>query len=141
LRAELESQLGEVVSWKRFLEERVRLDLDRHIDAATRERLDALPAAIRLLGDATALEYDVEGGVGIVRLRLREGQARRLDADGLPVFDRPVRFAVVRGGEPPLVAGSLEELKAVLRKPSGKAHPHRHRSTRSRIPRPSRRRR
>jgi hypothetical protein len=102
--------------------------------------LDRLPPTVRLLGDATALEYDVERGEPVVRIRLREGQARRLEAEDLPPFDRPVRFAVVRDGEAALEAESIDALRALLRRPSGKIHPHRHRKQRRRIPGPRRRR-
>ena len=99
------------------------------IGEADRRRLDALPSMVRLHGDAVPLDYELHAGTGVVRLRLREGQARRLSAPDLPVLDRPLRFAVVRGGEPPLRADSLEELAALLKHPTGKARAHRHRHT------------
>ncbi|MGE0439588.1 MAG: DEAD/DEAH box helicase [Gemmatimonadales bacterium] len=137
LRAELEG----VDSWRAFQGRSLDLDAERFLPAGRRAALDALPGTIHLLGDATALEYAIERGQGVVRLRLREGQARRLNPGHLPDFDRPVRFLVARGGEAPLEAESLEALGALLRKPSPKVHPHRHRKQKRRIPKPGRRRR
>ncbi len=139
IQADLLAQVASVESWKGFQETHLSLAEDGRVDPATRAVLDALPGTVRIFGDTTALEYDVERGRGIVRLRLREGQARRLTENDLPGFDRPVRFAVVRGGEAPLEADSLDALRALLRRAGGKMHPHRKRG--SRAPRPRKRRR
>jgi hypothetical protein len=95
---------------------------------------------IRLFGDAVPLEYEVVNGAGIVRLKLREGQARRLSADALPAFDRPLRFAVVRGGEAPLQADTIPEVLELLRR-SRQGRPLRHQQRGDRRPRRGGRRR
>jgi ATP-dependent helicase HrpA len=115
LHQRLLAQLGEVDSWERFLATPVGLDAEALVPEAERRRLDALPAMARVYGDAVALEYDVEQGTGIARLILREGQARRLSESDLPRLDRPLRFVVPRSGEAALEAGSLEELRQLLR--------------------------
>jgi len=136
----VESMAG-VGSWASFQGGRFDLDVDRFVPPPEQARLDALPSAIPLLGDATALDYEIERGVGVVRVRLREGQARRLDIADLPPFDRPVRFRVIRGGEPPIDAESLDAVRALLRA-GHRVHPHRHRKGGGRrIPRPGGRRR
>jgi hypothetical protein len=61
-----------------------------------------------------ALEYDLEGANPVVRLRLREGQARRLQPRDLPTLDRPLRFEVIRGRQPPVRATTLPGLQAEL---------------------------
>jgi hypothetical protein len=76
--------------------------------------LDGLPGAIRLLGDIVPLDYEIEDGQGVVRLRLREGQVRRLRPEILPEFDRPLRFAVMRGQESAIRAETLDELRDAL---------------------------
>jgi hypothetical protein len=139
VRAAVARQLDGITSWKDFQARRVTLDLAEFIDPAARARLEALPTTVRLFGDATAVEYDIERGQAIARIRLREGQARRLDGDDLPALDRPLRFLVARGGEAPIEAESLEALGALLRKPLPKAHPQRRREEKRRIPRPPRR--
>src|SRR6266571_6775793 len=95
--ARLGRQLDSVASWQNFIETRITLDVDETIPVATRQALEALPSSAHLYGDRVPLEYEVENGVGVVRLRLKEGQARRLQVRDLPAFDRPVRFTVVRG--------------------------------------------
>ena len=83
---------------------------------ASRERLEALPAMVRLRGDAVPVDYELADGTGVARIRLREGQAKRLRADELPPFDRPLRFAVWRGRHAPVLAATLPELQAELKR-------------------------
>ena len=119
---EIAGQLKSVNSWDEFIASRVVLDPDAAIPQAERERLDALPSSVFLYGDRVPVDYDVEQGVGgIVRLRLKEGQARRLHPRDLPGFDRPVRYTVTRGKHEAVRANSLEELRRGLRN-LGSAH-------------------
>src|SRR6266849_4676288 len=108
------AQLTRVSSWEDFLATRLDLDVEALIPESERARLDGLPASVHLYGDRVPLEYVVEEGVGLVRLRLKEGQARRLQWRDLPTFDRPVRFAVVRGRHPAVRGESPEELRRQL---------------------------
>ncbi len=126
IRARIRSQLERVSSWKDFLRAPVSLDLVGLVSPEQRLALETLPRMVRLLGDAIPLEYAVAAGVGIVRLQLREGQARRLTMAEVPVLDRPVRFAVARGNDPPLLADSLSELQALLRDAASRGHPRHH---------------
>ena len=54
---------------------------------------------------------------GVARVRLREGQAKRLRTGDLPPLDRPLRFAVQRGRHAPILADTVAELQA--RAPAG----------------------
>jgi hypothetical protein len=112
--ARLGAQLATVASWQQFLATRLSLDVDAAIPAAERQALEALPASVHLYGDRVPLDYEVEQGVGVVRLRLKEGQARRLQARDLPPFDRPVRFTVLRGKREAVRAETVEELRRQL---------------------------
>ena len=103
-------------SWDGFLRTRIILDPGELVDAPTRERLEALPGRLHLRGDAVPLDYEVEGGVGVARVRLREGQARRLRQDELPPLDRPLRFAVQRGTHPPIQADTIPALQSLLQR-------------------------
>jgi hypothetical protein len=123
----LSSQIEGVRSWKEFLQTPLSLDPVALVSEPERRRLNALPSMVRLRGDAVPLEYEVAGGAAVVRINLREGQARRLTPDELPVLDRPLRFAVMRGGEPALRADSLDELVALLKSAGSRARPPRHR--------------
>jgi hypothetical protein len=109
-------QLEDLTSWHGFLGTRLSLDPTVLVDADTRAALDELPSSARVKGDTVALEYDVEAGEPVVRIRLREGQARRLRPGDLPPLDRPIRFEVVRGRHPPVRAGSLGALHEELRR-------------------------
>jgi len=112
-------QLGRVERWDDFQRTRVALDPAALVDQPTRERLAALPDMVRLRGDAVPVDYELQDGEGVARIRLREGQAKRLRLDEVPALDRPVRFAVQRGRHPPLPADTLPELQALLRKAPG----------------------
>jgi len=79
-----------------------------------RSALEGLPSSLHVYGDRVPLDYEVEQGHGVARLRLKEGQARRLQPRDLPRFDRPLRFTVVRGKREALRADSLEELRRQL---------------------------
>jgi hypothetical protein len=113
-RALVRRQLEDVTGWDDFLRRRLAIDAHALVDASERERLMALPAHADVGGDAAPLEYDVEDGVGVARVWLREGQARRLRADELPTLDRPLRLAVMWKGEEPVVAADLDELRERL---------------------------
>ena len=124
----LEAQLEGVTDWDEFLRAPLSLDLDAIVPPPLREPLDALPTSIKLYGDRVPLSYELDQGVAVARLRLRDGKARRLSESDLPSLDRPLRFTVVRGKQEVLRANSLQELHAGLdRLPR---HPRQHRSNR-----------
>jgi hypothetical protein len=131
LRAKIRDQLERVRSWDEFLTTRITLDPAALVDAATREQLEALPVRLHLRGDAVPLDYEIQDGVAVARVRLREGQAKRLRVDELPRLDRPLRFAVQRGRHPPLLADTIPALQALLRRspkapdPDSEPFPHR----------------
>jgi hypothetical protein len=116
LRDRARAQLGSVTSWEDFQRTRIGVDPAELVDAATRERLDALPSMVRVRGDAAPLDYEVQNGEGVARVRLREGQAKRLRADEIPPLDRPLRFAVQRGRHPPIQADTVPALQALMRR-------------------------
>lgn len=112
--ARIDEQLRAVTSWRGFLDARLALDVDALVPPEERDRLDALPASVHVFGDRVPLEYDVEGEVGVARLRLKEGQARRLTPQLLPAFDRPLRFTVLRGKREAIRANDLDDLRRQL---------------------------
>jgi ATP-dependent helicase HrpA len=115
LRARIRGALDGVTSWQEFLGTRVALDADALVDGATRARLLELPSMVHLLGDAVPLDYEVEDGEGVVYLRLREGQLRRMKDADLPTVDRPLRLSVMRGAKPALHGRTLDELREAIR--------------------------
>src|SRR4029077_10452688 len=74
----LATQVAKVESWEGFLRIRITLEIDDLVATAERARLDGLPQWRALFGDRVAIDYAVEGGRGVARLHLKEGQARRL---------------------------------------------------------------
>jgi hypothetical protein len=116
IRTGLGEQLATARSWDDFQRTRIALDPAELVDQPTRQRLDALPGMVRLRGDAAPLEYELQHGEGVARVRLREGQAKRLRADEVPVLDRPIRFSVQRGRHPPILADTISDLQALLRR-------------------------
>lgn len=132
IRRLLREQLESVNSWEEFLGTPVNLEAEGLVAASERTRLDALPGVVRLHGDAVALEYRVEQGMAIVRLVLREGQARRLTERDLPALDRPIKFEVLRSGEDHVIADTLAELHHLLRQPRRRVRRHERRPVRNR---------
>ena len=132
LRARIREQLESATSWDDFLATRIELKPETLIDEATRHRLEALPGSVHLKGDTVPLEYEIQNGEGVARLRLRQGQAKRLRPNEVPRLDRPLRFAVQRGRHPPIQADTLPALQALVRNEGsmreeehlGREHPH-----------------
>jgi hypothetical protein len=112
--ARLAAQLESVGCWDDFINARLILDVDAAVPAVQRQELEALPSSIHLHGDRVPVDYEVEAGGGVMRLRLKEGQARRLQPRDLPPLDRPVRFTVLRGKREAVRADSVEELHRQL---------------------------
>ena len=125
----LVNQVAPVASWEAFLRTRITLEIDDLVAVAERERLDSHPQSLALFGDRVTIDYAVEGGRGVARLHLKEGQARRLREGDLPPFDRPLRFTVLRGKREAARADSISDLRRQLDElPRGKPkgdRPHR----------------
>jgi ATP-dependent helicase HrpA len=138
LQARIRNDLDPVNSWDDFLGTRIRLDPAELVRADVREQLEALPSRVHLKGDAVPLDYEVQNGVAVARVRLREGQAKRLRTDELPRLDRPLRFAVQRGRHPPVHADTIPALQDLLRRPpkgeTDEREPLRHREGRRNQP-------
>ncbi|HEY4647715.1 MAG TPA: DEAD/DEAH box helicase, partial [Gemmatimonadales bacterium] len=117
VRDRIRGQLEGITSWDKFLRTRVVLRPEELVDAPTRERLEALPGSLHLRGDTVPLDYEIQNNEPVARVRLREGQAKRLRADEIPRLDRPLRFAVQRGRHAPVLADTLPALQALLRQP------------------------
>jgi hypothetical protein len=110
------AQLDGVGSWGGFLATPLELDVTSVVPEDARRQLDALPDSVHVRGDRVPLVYDLENGEQVVRVRLREGQARRLRVNDLPQLDRPLRFTVTRGKRDVLRARSVAELEEGLRR-------------------------
>jgi ATP-dependent RNA helicase HrpA len=114
LASKLGEQVQDVGSWDAFVNARIGLDVEADVPEPVRVELEALASSLHLLGDRIPVEYEVERGRGVVLLRLKEGQARRLRSRDLPPFDRPVRFIVHRGKREAVRSETLEDLQRQL---------------------------
>ncbi len=121
VRALLQAQLVDITSWDAFARTPLALDVDVLVPEEARAHLDRLPSMIHVHGDAAPLQYEVRHGAPIVRLLLRQGQARRLRAADVPELDRPIVFAVQRG-DARLEADTIEALQELLRRPPPRRH-------------------
>ncbi len=131
IRRVIEEQLSSVTSWEEFIQATVELDQAKVLSPGTRQELDALPSSAAVFGDRVPLEYELEGNVGVVRLRLREKQARRLRDQDVPLLARPIRFSVFRGRREVIRTASIQELQSALdrlpvKRRSARRHRRRH---------------
>lgn len=116
------AELAEVRNLDDFRHAALRFDADAFVTAEERGRYLALPGAVEVRGRVVPMHYEVEEGAdgsltGVVRLQVPEKIARTLVAEEVPELDRPVRFAVARGGRGTVKASSLEELQDLLSRP------------------------
>jgi hypothetical protein len=88
--------------------------VDDFVPAKDRRALEEMPSSVMLGGERCPLDYEVDVGVGVVRVRLRERVARALREEDLPLLDRPLRFTVVRGKSASVRAATLQELRALV---------------------------
>ena len=109
----LRAQMEGVNNWSDFVSVPLSLDAESLVLASERDKLDALPNSVPLAGDRVTLSYDLENGVGVARLHIREGQARRLKPRELPEIDRPLQFVISRG-QNTYKADSLDDLQRTL---------------------------
>ncbi len=120
VRAALGRRLSHLRRFDDFLRADLALTVDDFVPAEDRRALEELPSSVIVAGEKCPLDYEVEGGVGVVRVRLRERVARALREDDLPRLDRPLRFTVERGKNASVRAASLPELRAQF---SGRERP------------------
>lgn len=114
VRAELGRRLAGVTHIADFSRADLALEVDRFVSARRRRELEALPAWLDLAGERCPLDYEVQDGVAMARVRLRERTARELRVRDLPVIDRPLVFTVLRGKRSALRVDSLEEMRRLL---------------------------
>jgi hypothetical protein len=115
VRAALGRRLAQLRRFEDFLQADLALSVDEFVPAEARRALEEMPSFVMLAGEKCPLDYEVDGGIGVVRVRLREGVARALREEDLPRLDRPLRFTVVRGKSVSVRAATLQELRALIR--------------------------
>ncbi len=114
IRAALANRLAQVRSLDDFERANLALSLDAFVPLEQRRALEALPSYVEIDGERCPLDYEIEDGKPLVRIRLREHLARRLGSHEVPVLDRPVAFTVVRGKHAAVRSDSLQDLRRAL---------------------------
>ena len=119
VRAALGRRLARLHRFDDFLGSDLSLTVDDFVTPAVRRDLEALPSAVTVAGEKCPLDYEVDGGEAIVRLRVHERTARALREDELPRLDRRLAFTLVRGKDSAVRAYSLADLRRALSGRSG----------------------
>jgi len=116
--AAVRTRLGERLRGAHSLDDFLHTDLTLAVDdlvAPERRRvLDALPSSVEIAGERCPLDYEIDEGRAVVRVRVREHLARRLRDEDLPTLDRPVGITVVRGKHASVRAWTVAELRRAL---------------------------
>ena len=128
VRAELGARLRDIKRFEDFQRTDLTLRVDQFVPAGQLRALEELPSTLELDGERCPLDYEIEEGVAVARVRVREALARRLRPHHLPSLDRPLAFTVVRGKHSALRAASLDDLRRALRSPDRPAQPPRGRA-------------
>jgi hypothetical protein len=125
VRTELGRRLGPIRSLEEFQHARLTLTLDDFVPAERRRTLEALPAWVEVTGERCALDYEVDEGRAIVRIRMREQLAHNLTDADIPTLDRPVAFTIMRRKQSALRADSLAALRQMLKSERRSVRPRR----------------
>jgi ATP-dependent helicase HrpA len=120
VRAALAVRLAQVRSLDDFQRTDLALRVEDFVPAERRHALEALPSSVELHGERCALDYEIEDGKPVVRIRMKERIARVLASHEVPVLDRPVAFTVVRGKHTAVRATTLQELRRQLSAGAGR---------------------
>ena len=118
IRTELGRRLQDLRRFDDFLRADLALDVGQFVAPERRHALEALPSSLTVAGEKCHLDYEVENGVPVVRVRLKERIARALLEHEMPRLDRPLVFSVQRGKNTAIRAESLDELRRALRAPT-----------------------
>ena len=122
LTALYEAQLADITSVEEFRNARLTVNPDDFVSVDERAQLALLPDMVLIRDREAWIDYDVEersdgSRYGVARLRIPEKIARSLTESELPVLDRPLRFAVIRGQRGAVKADTLDELQELLDRP------------------------
>jgi hypothetical protein len=134
IRAALAGRLSSATTLDEMQRADLALSLDAFVTPEARRSLEALPSSVEISGEDCPLDYEIEDGKPIVRIRMKEHLARRLGSHEVPTLDRPIAFTVIRGKHAAVRASSLQDLRRALndrgenRRRSGSARKRRKRS-------------
>ena len=107
-------QLRPIATWDDLWACRPQLDVIDLLDQEAVLELERLPRDVELKGWKIPLEYDVENGLGTVRLVLKADQIRKLRKRDLPKLDRRLAFRHYGHRGEPVDAQNLGEMRGLL---------------------------
>jgi ATP-dependent helicase HrpA len=110
-------RLTDVNSYSEFLETDLKIDPDEFVPRAERKKWLALPDTAQIRGTDYPLDYGIDDGVSLVRIRIPEKLLWQLAEDEVPALDRPVHWTVLRGKKGSVRASSLAEAKELVTLP------------------------
>lgn len=113
LREHFVERLAGVSSYAEFQEADLKIDPEQWVPSQERQRWMALPDSITLAGDEWPLDYALDDGVPVVRVRIRGKALARVVEEEVPELDRPLRWTVLRGKRESVRADTLEEARAL----------------------------
>ncbi|HET8655172.1 MAG TPA: hypothetical protein VFL93_06635 [Longimicrobiaceae bacterium] len=106
-------RLAEVDSYSDFMESDLALEPEEWVPKAERAHWLALPDTLELRGHEYPLDYAIDDGTPVVRVRIPEKVVWQLDERDLPELDRPLHFTVLRGKHEAVRADSLEQARVL----------------------------
>jgi ATP-dependent helicase HrpA len=107
-------RLAGVSSYSEFADRDLTLDPDDFVDAATRRKWLSLPDSVSIQGTEYPLDYGIEDGTGIARVRIPEKMVWQIQERDLPKIGKPLRWTVLRGKKGAVRASSLDEARELL---------------------------
>jgi ATP-dependent helicase HrpA len=117
LRDHFAGKLAGVDSYAEFLETDLVLDLEEWVPAAERQRWLGLPDTVTLAGEEFPLDYAIEEGTAVVRVRVPEKLLSQLSDEEVPMMDRPLHWTVLRGKRDAIRAATLAEARELAARP------------------------
>jgi ATP-dependent helicase HrpA len=111
------ARLGGVGSYAEFLEAELLLNPDEWATPEERRRWLSLPDTLTLAGEECPLDYAIEEGQGVVRVRIPEKLLPHVEPGEVPVLDRPLHWTVLRGKREAVRATTLEEARELAARP------------------------
>jgi len=104
-------RLASIGSYSDFLATPLEIDPEDFVPRAERKRWLSLPDSVEIRGAEHPIDYALEDGTAVARVRIPEKALWQIREEDLPDLDRPLRWTVLRGKKGAVRASSLEEAR------------------------------
>lgn len=111
------ARLQDVNSYSEFMESDLCIDPATWVSWEERKRWLSLPDVVQIAGNEFPIDYAIENGEGVVRIRVSEKVLWEFEEADVPEMDRPVRWTVLRGKREAIRAATLEEARELALRP------------------------